>query len=491
LRRAAWRLAACASLSGVTLIALDRQAPSTEAIAEGLFKTGQERLASGDYAAALQDFETAAKTYPTAAIADNALVEAARIRFLQLGDVEGARLAIAKVKTIAGSDAAASAEILAARMNVAVRRAPNVIDATVLDLERIPTRYPAMASAFPEAAYYAAEVERLGRRTESALVRYYDVLLRYSRSERAAHAYVGVALSSLRLGRPEEAIDALQRMRLRFPSHSLAKKAMQWNALIYRLYLRGTPYTKVAERAYAARMDPTALAVAPDGAVWVVASNGAFPTAESQSAHQGFASFNRAIYAHGPRGIVVASSNAATDERGTKLRFELPAATTARSAQTQILSAIRAIAVTSLREFIVADDDKGLGRFAADGRAKSPAIPGRADRVAVDPDDNVAVLTRGSKTVQVLNPDDQLLYTLGHDRTDIQDAFDLDVDDLGHWYVLDRNQRAVYVFGPTGGLVVRIASSGEEFRSAKAIAVDAEGRLHVYDERQSRIFVYQ
>jgi outer membrane protein assembly factor BamD (BamD/ComL family) len=451
------------------------QVTAAEANARGRYKTGLDYLTRGQYDAALSDFETVARDYPTSTVADEALVEVARIRFLFHGNAEGARAAISEVKKNPDRDAVASAHILDARIRATSSRSAAELRAALNDLDLIRSRFSGSAAAFPEADLTAADLQRMGGNVADALERYRRLILDYSRSPWSPEAHLGAAACLVRLRQPETAVETLQRLRLNFPDAAAAETAAQWNTVVFRLYLRdGRQYRRVPDTAAPVKV--------PDGV----------QTWGPRRARRGSPRADRAAHVDRFGRLTVAGKEWIAEETGSAIPVAFPRRP---QSEQRIVKDIGSFAVTSLRDLLVADRDRAnVVRAPLNGQGAVVWLEERADRLILDADDRVAILNRDSKAIRVFDLDRQFLFavTAGTRPTDLKDPRDIAFDPLGHLYVLDRGHAAVLVFGTDGKHVSTLAAGDDAnaFKRAEAIGVDALGRIVVYDERTQQVHTY-
>ncbi|HAK54685.1 MAG TPA: hypothetical protein DCP38_04265 [Acidobacteria bacterium] len=192
----------------------------------------------------------------------------------------------------------------------------------------------------------------------------------------------------------------------------------------------------------------------------------------------------------GPDGPVVVNERGVLQRvNGESVRFVVPDRDDART-----LNEVDALVATSTGDWLVADRQaETIQRFSRTGIYIGEYADVRAERLAIDPLDRVAVLD---------NDDGLHVYDAGRQiarlstRVDnlyrIDNPADVAFDVFGHLYVLDRE--GVYIFGRDRRFMMRVPASDDApnaFDRATAMAIDPAGRLYVADERDKIVFVLQ
>jgi DNA-binding beta-propeller fold protein YncE len=158
---------------------------------------------------------------------------------------------------------------------------------------------------------------------------------------------------------------------------------------------------------------------------------------------------------------------------------------------------IRAAVVLSTGDVIVADAySNAAHRFAMSGKYIAPFATIDALRLAVNAQDQVAMLERDGKSVALLDRDGKTIRRIANKGTgyEFRNPVDVAFDPLGHLYVLDRDSSSVFVFKPTGALVSSFTvpeKSPGAFRKPKAMTLDSAGRIFIYDDRTENVLIYQ
>lgn len=475
------------------------QAQAQEDAARRRLESGRAFLASQNYGEALKDFQTVVQTYPTSSVADDALLEIARYELDVARDPGAADTSVETLlKQFPDSDAAPMALVLKGRIALAGGQGPDQINAALASFERVPRLYDG-SDAIPAALFYAGDAARLGGRRDEALARFAELTSRYPRSSWNARGLLASARSLVASGQPLPAMERLQRLRTLFPATSDAVTALEWNTILYRLYVRppdqppftfnvsiGGPTGRFRDVADIGLDAQNHLIVAAKAGITILGSGN---------------EVLRSVNVADPRSIVVGTSGRPVtihDDGG--LRDEgKPAtmlATTTSDGKVKPLK-LAAGVTTSAGDVLVADRDlKTLLRFSADGRPKGEfarQIP--AKRLAISDLDEVAALDTDAKSIVVLGADGKVRVRIAERGAgyELRQPVDVKFDRLGHLYVLDR--AAVQVFSGQDGRPIASLSVAEKspgaFGNPQALALDSAGRMYVFDTRTNTVQVYQ
>jgi TolA-binding protein len=486
-------------------VAVRAQAPQEEDVARRQYESGLALAASGNHAESVKDFQTVAQAFPRSSVADNALLEIGRYQLDVAGSPDQA-LATADqiIKTYPTSDSAPHAHILSGRVSLARGRTPKDLDTALASFERVSRLFPE-SDAVPRALALSGEVLRLQRRNDDALERFRMVTSGYASNPAAAVAHLGSGLTLATTGDPIGAMEEFQHVRDRWPSLPEAAAALDRISTLYRLHVRaksGVAYaadTTTAQGGRAENID--SLAATRDGTIYF--SNGAgvgvvTPATESTP---------RPPSGTRPRGLTVDSMGRLVVVEVGQLRPQagsvVPLSAPRPGGSPRPLEKMDGVVAMAGGDWVVADEDeRGLMRFDAAGKAKGPFAAGRMLRLAINGFDEVAGIDRESKSVVIFDAGGKMLTRIParSPGCQLENPADLEFDEFGHLYVLDRD--AVCVFdapaGATATTPPRLLSRFSEpeknpaaFRRATALALDASGRLFIADERAARVLAYR
>jgi outer membrane protein assembly factor BamD (BamD/ComL family) len=484
---------ACAATTGAV------QAQQDEELPRRRLESGREYLRTKNYAEALKDFEAILQSYPSSSVADDALLEIATYQLDVARDPAAADASVKNLlKTYPAADAAAKALVLQGRVLLELGREPEDVNAAIASFERVARLFPGN-EAVPASMFYAGLAARLGGRADEAIERHTQLAIQYPTSPWTARALLGVARSLTAAGQPLRAVEQLQRVRNQFSDTPAAATALEWNTILYRLYIRAPaqpayvfsgrtlagPGGKIKDvRAVAVDAENNVL-VTTDKAVSVYGATGAqLRTITAPEARGVF--FDRlgnvlTIYETGIRGedrSTLRLAIAGSDGRPRELKVE-------------------AGAVTSLGDYLIADEEaKAILRFGSDGKFKGDfAKQINARRLAITDLDEVAALDRDTKTVTIMDRDGKVVGRIAErgGSYQLRNPADVAFDGFGHVYVLDR--AAVLVFSHDGSKLLTTFTVPEKtpgaLTQAEAFALDSAARLYVFDDRAESVQIYR
>jgi len=322
----------------------------------------------------------------------------------------------------------------------------------------------------------------------------------YPRSIWAARAALGAAACFSLKGAPVSAFDELQRVRLRFAGTPEAAQALAWNTTLYRLFLSGGPQATYAFSGRAvtgpAGKIKDVVALATDASDNVIVANemvtnvykadGTFLRTLSAAAPQG-------VFTDLSGGLVVLSKTGFQTDHGTAVALTVPKQDGTPKRLEDLTSAV----TLATGDVLVGDgDSKTILRFSPAGKPLGKFSGERADRMAINAVDEIAVLDREAKTVALIDRAGKTLRRIEPKGAgyDIRNPVDLAFDALGHLFVLDRGPGAIFVFDRAGALVSTFTIADKApgaFRGATAFTLDSAGRLLIYDTHTERIQIYQ
>ena len=471
---------------------------AADELARRQFESGRTFMKNGRYAEALKDFQAVVDSFPQSAVADDALLEIALYQLDVAGDQDEARAAADKLlKDYPATDSAPMGYVLVGRLAIANSRTAADIDTALASFERVPRLFPSSPTV-AAARYYTGEALRLARRNDDAIQQFRRVSVEFPRSTWAARADLAAAVNLVTSDRAVEAFGRLQRIRQRFPGTAEAATALNFNTILYRLYVR-----KPAAYAFSGRYvggeksrfrDVMGLVVDDTGRVLLGHKQGV-------SIFDAAGAVVRNVMAEGPSAFFLDGRDRVVMARGALL---LPEKAPPISMLVPVpgrvpreVEEIAAVITLSGGDRLLADRDaKTVLRISPAGKFVSNFASVNAVRLARNRVDDVAMIDRDSKNIVLFDQDGKSLGTIAARGANYQfdDPADLAFDSMGHLYVLDSGKAAVHVFGPARRLVTTITSAGRAagaLQKPRAIGLDAAGRLYVFDESSQRIQVYQ
>ena len=466
-------------------------------LARRQYESGRTFVQNGRFAEALKDFQSVVDSFPQSSYADDALLDMATYQLEVARDHAAAQAAADRLlKEYPASDSAPMAYVLAGRLTIAQSRTPAAIDTALASFERVPRLFPS-SPAVAAARFYTGDTLRQANRTDDALGHFRSVILEYPRSLWAARAELAQAPHLVASGRATQALPRLQRIREWFPSGAEATAALNFNTILYRLYLR-----KPLSHAFSGRFigtekdrfrDVTGVVIDNNGRVLLGHKQGvAIFDANGTMTRTFGAADPSAFFLDGER-LVVIRDGILLPEKAAPIAV-MVAAPGREPRQLEEIPAV--ITLAGGNRLAIDRKAKTVIRMSAAGKYLSNFAAVNAERLARNEFDDVAMIDRDSKSIVIADRDGKTIGRIPAKGTGYQfdDLADLAFDGLGHLYVLNKASIHVFTPGPKPALLGTISSSGREpgaLQKPKALALDAAGRLYVFDESSQRIQVYQ
>ena len=473
---------------------------NTEEFARRQFDSGMTFMQSGRYTEALKDFQTVLDSFGKSSVADNALLQTALYQLEIARDTGAAQTSVDRLlKDYPDTDSAPMAHIVAGRIALAKGRAPADVDAALASFERVPRLFP-NDEAVPAAGFYAADALRIVRRTDEALERFRRVSMEYPRAAWAARARLGAALCLVASDRAPRALDELQRVRQQLPESAEANDALNYNTILYRLYVRPP-----AQPAYgfAARYPGTEGTKLKD-----------IVGVQFDQSGQMLLGHKLGVSVFDPRGklartiAVEEPSSFFVDERGRVITVRKDRLTIERGETTPLTvpqpdgkqrpveEIPSAVAMASGARLIADHKGKQVIKVSESGAFVGKFVGVDAERLALNRLDDVAMIDKETKSIVVVDREGKPLSKIPQKGAgyEFDNPIDLKFDAFNHIYVLDRGRASIFVFGPRNKLLTTVTipdKSPGAFPRAEAFALDAAGRIYIFDDRAQTIQVYQ
>ncbi len=479
------------------------QDPATEGAARRRYESGLTFLAEKKYSEALKDFQAVVDSYQQSRVADAALLRIAEYQLDVAGDTAAAQAASDLLqKRYGNSESGPMGLVLAGRIILARSRVTAEVESAIASYDRVPRLFPG-SDAVPASMYYAGEALRLTHRDAEAAVRFRQVSTDYPESEWARRALLSEARCLVLTGKAPRAMELLQRVRQRFPKTPEAVTAVEWNTILYRLYLRAPAqqaFQFAAQRTIAGPggrvKNVQAMAIGANGHLYASNKDAVlvFDLAGKPAGTMA-ASDARAIAFDRSGNPTFVCREGVVGQDGALRALSVPK----QDGTPRTLGDITSGVVTSMGDLLVVDSNaKNIARFAHAGKFAAPFAPVFPFRLAVDVTDRVVSLDESGNGLSLLEHDGRPRATVPPrgQGYEFDRPMDLAVDPLGHIYVLDRNKATVFVFaqGPQPRLLSAFsipAKSPGSFRKAVCFALDSAGRLYIYDDDVEKIQVYQ
>jgi TolA-binding protein len=496
-----------AAAAGIVLVvataAVRAQDAASEDIARRQYESGLTFLAERKFGEALKDFQAVVDSYPQSRVAGAALLRIAEYQLDVAGDIAAAQAAVDRLqKSYATSESGPMAKVIEGRITMSKGRAPADVESALASYDRVPRLFPG-SDAVPASIFYAAEALRLIHRDDAAILRFRQVSTDYPESPWAPRALLGEARCLVLTGKSTRAMDLLQRVRQRFPKTPEAATAIEWNTILYRLYLRvpaRPAYQFVAQKTIAGPAgrlkDIRALAISPGGLIFASAPEAVMVFDLAGKAMPGLTAKDARAIMFDPSGrpLLVCREAVVTPDPGTR-----PLSVPKQDGTPRFLNDISSGVLTSSGDWLIVDSNaKNITRFSPAGKYVGPFASVLAARLAIDVTDRVASLDQDGSGVSLLEQDGRArpkILTRGQGY-EFDRPVDVAIDPLGHVYVLDRNKATVFIFTQSPQLSLLTAfslpvKSPGYFRRAVCFALDSAGRLYIYDDDVEKIQVYQ
>jgi TolA-binding protein len=474
-------------------------AQSNEDLARRTLDSGRTFLKAQNFPEAVKDFQTVLERYPTSTVADDALLELATY---ELEIRRNPATAAARAKELQGkyptSDSAPMALVLEGRVALASGRTSERLNEAIAVFDRVPRLHPGSA-AVPAAMYFAGEAARLSGRRSEAIERFTRLSTEFPNSTWTPNALLAAAPPLTRAGQPLRAMEHLQRIRSRFPHSPEAASAIDWNTVLYRLYLRAParPAFQFSGRTIPAApgklRDVADIAVDAQNTLLVASKTGilGYGAKGNQTTSVAAPEPRSLAFDHLGRLLTI-------HEVGVRLEGRTPVTLVPPTVENRVPTMkVAGAVVTALGTYLVADDEqKAIFRFDAEGRYLGEfARQIEVRRMAITEMDEVAVLHRNSKSVTIFSGDGKIIKQIPERGTGYQlrNPVGVAFDAFGHLYIQDR--AAMLVFAPEGTRLLTTFSVPEKapgaMTNAEAVALDRAGRLYVFDSRTDSVHVYR
>ena len=469
------------------------QQPGDE-LATRRFQTGLTFAEDGRHTEALTDFEAVILLYPTSPVADNALLEISKYHLEITEDLDRAADYAGRIvddPAYSRQDAAPEAYVVLGRAAMARGHTSDNLDSAVAQLQRGLGLWPD-APAAAQALFFIGEAHRHAGRLVQALEAYARVAAEHAGTVWASRAGLGAGVLRAVNGDPVAAMAEFQRVRDRWPDSPEAETALERTTILYRLYVRSPEraYTTVGEPFSTRRMPRVQeLVVNAAGQVFYATDSGVSATDPAAAA--------RAPAGDRPRGLVLDRRGVVTViVRGALTRRDTPALqmTVPRPGrEPKELREIDAAGVTTTGDWLIMDgDERAIHRFSAAGEYRGVFVPGRVKRLAVGPDDQIAVVDRNDRIRLMAEGRELGEISRTGPSYEIDDPIDVAFDVFGHLYVVD--EQRVFVFGRDRQLVLRFPATDDAPgapRNVTAFALDRFGGFVIADDDEKQIVRYQ
>jgi outer membrane protein assembly factor BamD (BamD/ComL family) len=482
---------------------LGAQSPSArdEEFARRQYESGLSFMQNKRYDEGVKDFRAIVASFPKSQVADDALLQIALYEFDVAHDGAAAQADVDKLlREYADADSAPMAHVVAGRIASAKSRAPQDVDVALASFERVPRLFPS-AAAVPAAGFYAGDTLRAARRLDEAYDRFSRVAMEYPGTVWAARAAIAGAAFLVQSDRGSRAVEGLQRAREVSPGSPEATIALNYNTIIYRLYIRAPAQPAYAFSKYLGSetskfKDVVGVRVDESGRILLGHKQGIAVFDATSALTRTVAAVEPSAFFVDERGrVVFARRDVLSAETGETTAIVIPPPAPGGKAR-QVEEIPSAVVRSDGERLIVDRKGKVVIRVSPAGKYGGTFAAVNAERLAINWLDDVAMIDRDSKGIAIVDRDGKAIGKIPAKGTgyELDNPIDLAFDPLGHLYVLDRGRAAILVFGPKNRLITTITFPEKDagaFPKAQAFSVDAAGRLYVFDDRSQRLQVYQ
>jgi TolA-binding protein len=491
-----WRLAS-ALIALFVAAAVCFSAQGSEDLARRTYDSGLSFVQNGRYAEALKDFQSVVDSFPQSSVADDALLQIALYQLESGRDLTAAQTAVDRLlKDYPASDSAPMGYVVVGRLSIARGRAPADVDAALASFERVPRLFP-NSPAVAAARFFAGDTLRVAGRRDDAMAHFRRIELEYPQSIWAARADLASAANLVASERAAQAFERLQRIRQQFPGTREADTALNYNTILYRLYLRKPAYRFSGRFVGAATdrfRDVTGVAIDETGRVLIGHKQGVAIFDAKGTPLKGVPGMEpSAFFVDGRDRVVVVRGFTFYPDGATPVVVNVPVpGRVAR--QPEEIPAV--ITLSGGDRLVVDRKAKTVLRLTPAGKFVANFAAIDVERLARNDVDDVAMIDRQNKSIALADRDGRILARIPAKGPNYQldDPSDVAFDALGHLYVLDGNRAAIHVFGPKNRLITSITVPGRDpgsLQRPRALAIDPAGRLFVFDDSTQRVQVYQ
>ena len=486
--------------SSLALVAaLGAQSPREEELARSQDQSGLDFLQNKRYAEAIKDFQVVVDSFPKSAVADAALLQIAFYQLDVAHNTEAAQAANEKLlKDYPAGAAAPMAYVMSGKLAINKGRAAADVEAAMASFERVPRLFPG-SEAVAAANYYAGNTLWLVRRADEALDRYRRVTMEYPRSIWAARATLAAAVCLVQTDRAMRAVDELQRVRQQFAGTPEATTALNYNTIIYRLYVRPPQPSYAFSGRYIGSeaskfRDVVGITVNDAGQVLLGHKTGVSIFDSKAALVRTVTSEEPSAFFVDERGrLVTVRRDTLLAEGGDFAAIGVPQ----KDGKMRQAEEIPSVLPLSNGDRLVADrKGKAVIRIAVNGKFLRNFATLNAERLVMNQLEDVAILDKDSKSVVIVDRDGKTLTKILNKGTgyELDNPVDVAFDPFSNLYVLDRGKPSLHVFGPKNKLLASFSLPEKDpgsFPKPQAFGLDAAGRVYLFDDRSQRIQVYQ
>ncbi len=469
--------------------------------AKGHYDSALFLLQDKKYQQALDDLNFIVKSFPQSPLADDALLQLGGYYLKEQRDLEKALPYFQQIKDkYTESNSAPAAYYYIGVIHLA-KRTPEDLTEAYANFERVTRIFPS-SDRVDESLIGAGTALKWQGEYDKAYEAFSQVKIRFASSPFAATAQYEMGICSLYGEHYLEAAVDFQHVIDRFPDSQPARKALEINTILYRLYLAPVSDKSIyaPDGSYAPALreldEPTGMAMDSKQNLYL-SDKGKKTVLVFDAAGKSVTP----IGALSPYAISIDDSDHVLIANGANVVFaggqSLSFSYTKEGGKAEPVEEIRSAATNQSGDFfIVSDKLKGFLAFDQSNRPIA-ALPfskmeKEFSKVLVNARNQVYALDKQRKQIVLFDTAGKTLFGLGpagkgfeFDRID-----DFAVDCTNHLYLLTKNPRGVLIFSPAGALMKFIQSDKKgtfTFEDAKVITVGPSGSIYILDKDLRRI----
>jgi TolA-binding protein len=470
--------------------------------AKGHYDSAMFFLQNQKYQQAVEDLRFIAKSFPDSPLADDALLQLGVYYLQQEKDLSQALDAFQAIKDhYTNSNSAPAAYFYLGEIYLARRNATDLNEAYA-NFERVARVFPSSTWVDKSLVGAGMALESLGE-YDKAYDEFSKLKVRFPGSSLAPMAQFEMGLCGVYSHDFLDATYNFQQVIDRFPESPYSKRALDFNTLIYRLYISPPANKKnySPDPAYTAVLreldEPTAMVmdqqknlyVSDKGKKTIYVFDAAGKLTNTLSV---LSPYSLALDASGS--LIVLTDTAAMLPDKTSLSFSI-----AREGkqQAQPLQELRSIARNQFGDyFVVSNQQPGIFVFDRTGASLASNQLSKMEKeflkVRINNRNQIFAMDKQRKQIVLFSPEGQTLFGIGPSGKgyEFDRIEDFEIDQSNHLYLLTKNPRGVLIFSPDGHLMNFIASvekSPGALEDPRLLAVSPSGSIYILDKSLHRI----
>jgi TolA-binding protein len=469
--------------------------------AKGHYESALFFLQSQKYQQAIDDLNFIAKSFPQSPYADDALLKLGQYYFEQEKNLDMALQSFKQIKDNYTESNSAPAAYYYLGQIYLTRRGPADLDEAFASFERVTRVFPS-SSWVDKSLVGAGTALKWRGEFEKAYEEFAKVKIRFADSPLAPEAQLQMGVCSLLQNQYLDAAYDFQQVIEHAPDSPEAADALDYNTLIYRLYI-ASPSDKSAypaDSSFSLTLqdldEPAGLIIdskrnvylsdKDKKIVYIFDPTGKLSNTLSVAAPQG-------LFVDDRDKLYIANTTTVVSP-GDEI---VPFSVRKPAGKSELLEEIRSVAVDSSGIYLLVSE-KVPGVLAYDKTGTAVLGPGMARtekeyvKVFVNQRNQIFALDKQRKQISLHSPEGNLIFSLGPRGSgyDFDRIEDFAVDRANNLYVLTKNPRGVFIFSATGKLLRFIGSEKNgaiSFEDGKLIAVDPSGAIFILDKGQRRV----